>query len=84
MSLRRTCRPYCFTMKISSRGLRLLIYIVKRNTKILNIDSNTTVVLIMTNHTCNLPVVCEERTSNESCQGSDVNNVTIVIVKHLR
>ena len=33
ISPRRTCRPCGFTIKISSRGQRHLIYIVKRNTK---------------------------------------------------
>ena len=33
ISLSRTCRPCGFTMTISSRGHRRLIYIVKRNTK---------------------------------------------------
>ena len=33
-SPRRTCNPRCYTMKISSRYHRLLIYDVKRTTKI--------------------------------------------------
>ena len=34
ISLRRTCRPCGFTIEVSSRGHRLLIYFVKRITEI--------------------------------------------------